>query len=77
MLPRREKLEFPGDLSRAGKVWDSWEGFGAVLASSSLIHNLAGNCLGPRDGPGTSPYSGQLQVGKVQRGKLPCTHLAF
>lgn len=45
LLPRRERLEFPGDLNRAGKVCDSWEGFGAVLASGSLIHNLPGREL--------------------------------
>lgn len=40
LLPRKERLEFPGPLSRAGKVWDSWEWFDAVLASGSTIHNL-------------------------------------
>lgn len=37
LLPRKERLEFPGHLSRAGKVCDSWEWFGAVLAPWSII----------------------------------------
>lgn len=40
LLPRKERLEFPGHLSRAGKVCDSWECLDAVLASGSMIHNL-------------------------------------